>query len=172
MLWPYQGKLTVRIRVFECVSELIGKQFYGNERRRMIVKKTMGFVLIGLLLILVGCGGKYSDLVEVNTEFVNAMEEYITGMEKASSATEMANAINTFADDVEVLAPKMKKVREKYPELKNNDTVPEELKPVQQKAEDLQNKVAGSFMNMMKYIMNPEVQAAQKRLQTAMMGMR
>ena len=124
------------------------------------------------MILLAGCGGKYSDLVEVNTKFVNAMEEYITGMEKASSATEMAKAINTFADAVEELAPKMKKVREKYPELKNNGSVPEEMKPVQKKAEDLQNKVAGSFMNMMKYIMNPEVQAAQKRLQTAMMEIR
>lgn len=132
----------------------------------------LGLVLIGFIVVLVGCGSKYSDLVKVDTEYLNATDEYVTGMGKASSAKEMAKVINRYADKMEKLAPRLKEIRKKYPELKNNKTVPEELKPIVKKAEALQQKMAAGYLNMKKYMMDPDVQAAQQRLQTAMMGMK
>jgi hypothetical protein len=138
----------------------------------MSVKRMLGLVLIGFIVVLVGCGSKYSDLVKVDTEYLNATDEYVTGMGKASSAKEMAKVINRYADKMEKLAPRLKEIRKKYPELKNNKTVPEELKPIVKKAEALQQKMAAGYLNMKKYMMDPDVQAAQQRLQTAMMGMK
>jgi hypothetical protein len=138
----------------------------------MSVKRMLGLVLIGFIVVLVGCGSKYSDLVKVDTEYLNATDEYVTGMGKASSAKEMAKVINRYADKMEKLAPRLKEIRKKYPELKNNKTVPEELKPIVKKAEALQQKMAAGYLNMKKYMMDPDVKAAQQRLQTAMMGMK
>lgn len=137
----------------------------------MNVKRALFLVLIGAIAMMTGCGSKYSDLVEVNTKFISAMEDYITATGKASSAKEVAKAINAYADQMEKLAPQIKNVRGKYPELENTTTIPEELKSIEQKMQGLEKKVAASYMNMMKYMMNPEVQAAQQRLQNAMLGM-
>jgi hypothetical protein len=138
----------------------------------MNVKKMLGLVLIGFIVVLVSCGSKYSDLVKVDTEYLNAMDEYVSGMGKASSAKEMVTVINRYADKMKKLAPRLKEIRNKYPELKSTETVPEELKPILKKAEAMKEKMAASFMNMMKYMQDADVQAAQQRLQTAMMGMK
>ena len=137
----------------------------------MNVKRAMLLVLIGAIMMMAGCGSKYNDLVEVNTEFVSAMEDYIDATGKAANAKDVAHAINAYADKIEKLAPQIKNVRGKYPELENTTEVPEELKSIEKKMQELEKKVADSYMNMMKYMMNPEVQKAQQRLSNAMMSM-
>jgi predicted nucleic acid-binding Zn-ribbon protein len=139
--------------------------------RDMNVKRTLYFVLIGIIVMMMGCTSKYSDMIDVNTKFINAMEKYITSTGKADSAKDVAKAINEYSDQMEKLAPQMKKVRDKYPELKNNTDVPEELESLQKKTQGLEQKMTNSFMNMMKYMMDPDVQAAQERLQKAMIKM-
>jgi len=52
--------------------------------------------------------------------------------------------------------------------LKDEDNQPEGLKPSQEKAEQLAKKMAGSFMKIMPYMGDTEVQAAQKRFSKAM----
>jgi len=139
--------------------------------RQMNVKRAMLLVLIGAIMMMAGCGSKYNDLVEVNTEFVSAMEDYIDATGNAATAKDVATAINAYADKIEKLAPQIKNVRGKYPELENTTEVPEELKSIEKKMQELEKKVADSYMNMMKYMMNPEVQKAQQRLSNAMMSM-
>lgn len=140
----------------------------------MNVKRAFVLALAGVIAIMMGCtgGSKYSDLVEVNTQFVGAMENYAEATGKAESAKDVANAINTFAEKVEQLAPKIKKVRDKYPELDTSGEMPEELKAIQKKAEGLQQQMTASYMNMMKYMSDPEVQNAHKRLSNAMLSMK
>ena len=129
-------------------------------------------MLVGVVLMAAACGGgKYNDVVEVNTRFVEAMQDYIISLDKATSAKEVAGAINRYADKIETLAPEMKAVRGKFPEVASNEDIPDELKALQQKSEELQQQVVGSYMNMMKYMMDTEVQKAHKRLQEAMMKM-
>ncbi|HPR51311.1 MAG TPA: hypothetical protein PLU81_05950 [Deltaproteobacteria bacterium] len=138
----------------------------------MNVKRAFVFVLIGIIAMMIGCSGsKYSDLVDVNVKFVSAMEDYIAATGKATAAKDMAKAINDYADKVEELAPKIKETRGKYPELMSGGEVPEELKAVEKKAQGLSQQVAASYMNMMKYMMDPGVQKAQERLNKAMMSM-
>ena len=139
----------------------------------MRLGKISGAMLVGIVLMMVACGGgKYNDVVEVNTRFVEAMQDYITSLDKAASAKEVAIAINWYADKIETLAPEMKAVQGKFTELASQGKdVPVELKALQQKSEALQQQVVGSYMNMMKYMMDSEVQKAHKRLQEAMMKM-
>ncbi len=125
--------------------------------------------VLSLLCLAVGCGGgKYGDVVSLNEEFVKLMEAYLTSLDQAGSAKDVASAMNRFAESMEVLGPKMKKMAEKYPELKDKNNLPEVLKPSQQKAEEMGKKMAGSFMKAIQFMRSPEVQAAQKRLAGAM----
>jgi len=120
---------------------------------------------------MIGCGGKYSDAVKVNEDFVDVMTDYLDGLEKADNAGDVADAMNDFADSMEKLGPKMKKIAEKYPELKDPNNQPEEFKEVRKKGGAMEKKFAGTFMKTMKYMKDPEVQKAQKRLATAMKTM-
>jgi hypothetical protein len=83
----------------------------------------------------------------------------------------MADAIDAYAEKMEEIAPQMKAVIGKYPELKDNAKVPEELKALQERSAAMAEKIPASFMKAMKYVMDPEVQEAQKRLQQAMAKM-
>lgn len=129
-------------------------------------------LVVACLFLLVGCGGnKYADSIEVNQKFVQLMEDYVNTLETASSADQVAKAMNKFADGVEVLAPKIKALTEKYPELRDPENLPEALKASQEKAEELGKKMAGSFMKIMPFMRDPGVQAAQKRVAAAMSDM-
>ena len=107
----------------------------------------------------------------MNSDFIDAMEKYAVELERASSAKAVAEATNRYADKIKALAPKIKKLRNKYPEIKDPDKLPAKLKDLDKKAENLQVKLSAGFMNMMKYMMDPDVQKAHKRLQEVMMAM-
>lgn len=137
----------------------------------MNMKKAFYLLLIGLFVLLSGCGSEYGDVIKVNKEFVGAMEEYVSATGEADSAKAIAKAINTYAAKLEKIGPELKQTMQKYPELKDDTEVPEELKGLQDQMKGLEEKMQKSFMNMMKYMMDPEVQAAQQNLQKAMMKM-
>jgi hypothetical protein len=135
----------------------------------MTRKLFCGITMLVALFMLIGCGGgKYGDAVEVNTKFADAMEDYIGDLDKADSAGTVAKAIDSFAAKVEKIAPRMKKLVEKYPELKNQDNYPEELKESQKRATELGQRMAGSFMKTMKHMRDAKVKTAHERLQKAM----
>ena len=126
---------------------------------------------VAILLLFSACGGKYDDAVAVNKKFVAAVEEYTSDMEKANDADTVADAINDFAAQVEKIVPEMKKISEKYPELKDPAQIPEELKESQAESEAVSMKMAGQMMKAFTYMGNEDVQAAQVRLQKAMGGL-
>ena len=80
----------------------------------MSMKRILSLILTGFcIFILIGCGGKYDDVVEVNNEFIDAMEEYVEELDSASSAKDVATVINRYAEKISALAPKLKEVRAK-----------------------------------------------------------
>ena len=134
------------------------------------------YSLIRMLCLLVplflfnGCSDKkYADAKELNEDAVKVMEEYVAELDKSGNAKDVATAMNHFADKMEALMPKMKKLAEKYPELKDTSNPPEELRDSQKKAEALGQKMAGSMMKIMPYMNDPQVQKAQERMNAAMM---
>jgi len=62
----------------------------------------------------------------------------------------------------------MKKLREKYPDLKTKKDLPEKLLQSEKDMEKIGKELAGSFMTLVKYVGNPDVMAAQMRLSKAM----
>jgi hypothetical protein len=136
------------------------------------MKKTHIAALVAAATIMVvglSCSGpKYSDAVAVNKSFVDAMQVYLNDMEKANSAQEVADALDSFATKVEKIAPRMKEISKKYPELKDPKRQPEELKAIRQQSTALGKKMGGIMMKLMQYRDDPGVKTAQMHLQKAM----
>jgi uncharacterized protein YjgD (DUF1641 family) len=123
---------------------------------------------LAVLLLMAGCGGKYADAKKVNKEYMALVQGYIDDLDKTESAQDAAKAIDRFADGMQALLPKMKALAEKYPELKDRDNIPEELKEMQAEAAEVGKKMGSAMMKLMPYMQDPEVQKAQKRLQETM----
>ena len=136
----------------------------------MMRKCLFGAIVLVVVFTLIGCGGggKYSDALEINTKFADAMEDYIGELESADDAGAIAKAVNSFAAKVEKIAPRMKKLIEKYPELKNKDNYPKELKESQKRATELGQRMVGAMMKTMQHMRDKNVKAAHERLQKAM----
>lgn len=124
-----------------------------------------------LLVFAFACGGKYDDAVDVQEDFIDLAADYVDEMDAADSAEKVAAAMNNYAEGMTELAPRIREINEKYPELRDPETVPEKLKTTTEEQKELMRDVSSSFMKAMPYMQNPEVQAAQKRIAQAMQGM-
>ncbi len=137
------------------------------------MKKVTMTLFLGLLttsFLMMGCAGKYSDVKKMNEEYIVLVENYVADLDKADNAGDTAKAINRFADGMEKIWPEMRELAEKYPELKDQSNIPEELRVTQKKADEMGAKMAGAMMKMMPYMGDPEVLKAQQRLGTIMGG--
>ena len=125
--------------------------------------------LLIVLFLMNGCGGgKYSDAIKLNMEYIGLMETYIADLDKADNAKGVAKAMNRYADGLEKIWPQMKKISEKYPELKDKDNPPEELQASQKEAESVGQKMVGTYRKIMPYMGDPEVKKAQERISAIM----
>ncbi len=125
--------------------------------------------IISLFLILSACGGGDTPESVMNGYF-NILEDYLNDMEKADSADDIVGAIETFSDKMKALAPRMKAIMEKHPELKGmkGGKLPEEYKELNDRMQKLMPRMIGVFGKMMKYGNDPKVKEAQGKLQEAM----
>jgi outer membrane murein-binding lipoprotein Lpp len=133
---------------------------------------TIGIAILSLV-VFCGCGNEagYDDFASVYNQFIDAMEEYTANLEKAENADAIADAIDTYAKKMDAWAPEMKKIRGEHPEWEDKTKMPEELKPLNAKAEKLAQSMAGTFVKSMQYMNDPKVRAASERLQQAMLKM-
>ena len=135
--------------------------------KKMVIVLFLSFLTMSFLII--GCGDKYSDAKKVSEEYIALMEGYIADLDKVSNTKDAVRAMNQFADGMEDLWPRMQKLSEKYPEIKDKSNPPEELKETQKRADEMGLKMAGSMMKLMPYMRDPEVRKAQNRLGAIMM---
>ncbi len=124
-----------------------------------------------LMTFFLGCGGgKYSDVREINEEYVKVLKKYITAIDKSDSAKDVTKAMNDFAGSMEDIMPRMRKLQEKYPELRDRKNPPEELRESMKDSEEVGAKFAASMMKIMRYMNDPGVKKAQERFAKAMTG--
>ncbi len=123
---------------------------------------------LAVFFLIAGCAGKYDDAKKVNKEYMELVRGYIDDLDKTESAQDAAKAINRFADGMEALWPKMKALAEKYPEMRDRNNIPEELKEMQAEAAEIGKKMGAAMTKLMPYMQDPEVQKAQKRLHETM----
>ncbi len=137
------------------------------------MKKKIFSAVVCLFLagLVAGCGGKYSDLIEVNQQYADLMKSYIESMDKVDNAAAAAVAVNKLADGMEKLAPKMRDLGEKYLELEKPEKLSKELQESADSVAEVSQKFAESFMKLMPYMSDKKVQEAQKRLSSVMSSM-
>ena len=125
--------------------------------------------IISLFLILSACGGGDTPKSVMN-DYFNVMEDYLNGMEKADNADDIVGVIEKFSKKMKSLAPRMKAIMEKHPELKGmkGGKLPEEYKDLNDRMQKIMPRMMGIFSKMMKYGNDPKVKEAQKKFQEAM----
>lgn len=135
-------------------------------------------VLLGACLLVIGfvackkkAGGQYADAIEVMEKYGAVMETYATEMDKVQDAKGVVAALNKLTGSMKDLVPKMKEMQNKYPDWKDVDTAPEEVKPFMKKIEEVAGKMMNASMKAMQYAQDPDVQAAQAKLQEVMGGL-
>jgi hypothetical protein len=132
--------------------------------------------LIALILpALAACGkDKYADARDILAEHADVMEAYITGLENAESPADCARVINAYTDGMEKLIPRLKTFQETYPELAregSDNEMPPEIAEEAKRLEALGSRMPAATMNMMKYMTDPQVQAAMERMTQTMQKM-
>jgi len=135
----------------------------------MMKKWTTIAVSLLAVVLLIGCGGKYADVKKANEDYVDIVENYVAALDEAEDSKDVVKAMDAFSEDLEKLWPKMQELSEKYPELENEENLPEELKESQERAEEIGKKMATSMMKLMQYMNDPEVREAQQRMGQIMM---
>lgn len=138
----------------------------------MVKMKKLMIVVMVMMGFVWGCGqDKYSDMMEVNDQYISVTQTYIDQLNKARTGKDIATAMNKFADEFKKLAPEMKKLSEKYPELMNEEDLPQKVKESQAKATQIGMDLAASFMKIMPHMSDPQVVEAQKRMGEVMQAM-
>lgn len=137
--------------------------------------KTMACLALVLTVsVAVACagGGKYAQAKKLITKQINMMNNYADAMEKAENAQDVAAATNAYAAASADLAPDMKKFQEQYSEMKNQAEPPAELKPEMDRLQQSMRRIISASMKAGRFMMDPAVQEAQKKLGEAMSGMK
>ena len=126
------------------------------------------FVLTLLAGSAVYAGGKYADAKPLLEEMLKGFEKFVSGLEKAENADAVAAVLDAHTKATLAIAPKVKEIMKKYPELKDEKTHPEELKPLLAKMDELTKKLMGLFGKLGQYAKDPKVQDVMKRWENAM----
>ena len=135
--------------------------------------KILAVFTIGLFLV-VGCsqGNKYGDVEKLMKKQIDAQESLITSLEKSSNAKDAAKALTDFASDMEKLQPEMKKIDEKYGDVEDPNTMPEELKVLMKKQMENSQKISQQMVKSMKdYSSEPVFQEALQKMKGIMQNM-
>ncbi|MGD9344680.1 MAG: hypothetical protein PVH84_02380 [Candidatus Aminicenantes bacterium] len=138
--------------------------------------KTTQWILIMCIAVFIfgtiACGGgKYADAKKAVAESNKALEDFLGKMDTADNAKDIAAALTAFANEMEKIAPEMRKLEEKYPELKESQSIPEELGEVGNKMKELWGKFGTAMIKIQEYADDPEVKKAQEKLQGIMSGL-
>jgi hypothetical protein len=136
--------------------------------KKLVLAAAVFLLLFGLSVY---GGGVYSEVKQLMEKVVLLLEKLTVGLEEAEDADDVVAALDNYSSDILPMAPKMKKLIKKYPELKelkDENTCPEELKTVMEKIDKLGKRMLVGFLKVQQYTNDPKVKAAQIRWLKAM----
>jgi len=103
---------------------------------------------------------KYAEVREAVNSYVSLLETFGTEIEAAQDAKAVAAAMNKLNEAMREVAPKIKTLTAKFPELNDDATTPEELKPFMVKMTDIHPKMMAAMQKANQFSDDPGVQAA------------
>jgi predicted small secreted protein len=138
-------------------------------------KALIVYVVVVMAMSLAACkgggtagGGKYADVQKVMDNYITANEKFATALEGAKTAEDVTTAIEALTETTKAVAPQLKAFETKYPEFKNQDNPPAELKPIMDRMMGAAGKMMAAMQKIGQFAADPKVQAAQAKLQEAM----
>jgi hypothetical protein len=137
------------------------------------MKKVALFAMVGLIFFagLVYSSGKYAEAKPIVEKMTVSLEKFIANLERAENAGAVVSALDAYTNVMKELAPKAKELLKKYPELKDEKTHPEELKPLLKKMDELGKKMFGVLSKIQQFADDPQVKEANKRFMDTMAAM-
>jgi hypothetical protein len=139
------------------------------------MKKTVLFLCIAVLALgLSACkgGGKYSDVTAVLEKYIGGIEKFASAMDGVKDADGVVKALDGLTAVTKAVAPQMKAFETKYPELKNQENPPAEMKPLMDKMMAVSGKMIGAMGKIQQYMQDPKVMEANQKLSEATALMR
>jgi hypothetical protein len=115
--------------------------------------------------------GKYAEIAPTLEGLIKANENYAEALAKATKADEVAAAMDILSGKMEALAPKMKAIEVKFPEFKNQDEPPAELKPYMDRVMGAMGKMMEAMGKVAQFAADPKVMAAQEKYNKVMAGL-
>ena len=133
-----------------------------------MINKTIIFSIMLVFVFGINVPAKsYEDAEPVIKGLVLSLEKFVTGLEKADKASEIAAALTEYSVSMNEIAPKFSKIIKKYPELEDEKTHPEALKPIISKMEGLTKKLIKLFSKINAHMSDPGVKAAFEEMNKA-----
>ena len=139
------------------------------------MKKTALFLCIAVLALgLSACkgGGKYSDVTAVLEKYMAGIDKFVSAMDGVKDADGVVKALDGLTEVTKAVAPQLKAFETKYPELKNPENPPAELKPLMDKMTAVAGKMIGAMGKAQQYMQDPKVMEANQKLTDATALMR
>jgi len=129
------------------------------------MKKVAVFAVLALVFFagLVYGSGKYAEAKPIIEKMNVSLEKFIANLGKAENAGAVVTALDAYTNVMKELAPKAKALLKKYPELKDERTHPEELKPMLKKMDELGKKMFGVLGKIQQFANDPQVKEANQR---------
>lgn len=130
-------------------------------------------VMVSIMAVVVaasGCGGaKYDDAKEaLNTQY-EMMSDFAVGVENAKDSAAVVAVLTKFQETAAGAKEQMMAIAEKYPDMKNSENPPEELKEAIKKMDEVGPKFMGAMMKIAQtYGGDSDVQEALKKMQQAL----
>ena len=125
-------------------------------KKYLVLSVIVLFVFSGTL----GFAKDYKDAEPVLKEMLLSLEKFVGGLEKAETSPAIAAALTEYTKAMNGFAPRLKKIMKKYPELGDEKTHPETLKPITLKMEEITKKLFKVFGKITANVSDPEVKAA------------
>jgi hypothetical protein len=115
---------------------------------------------------------KYADAKKVLTQFADLTEDYVKNLNSAEGAEIVAKALDGYTTPMKDVVPELVKILKKYPELKDETTHPEELRPLMKRFNKVFQNLIAASAKVMKYASDPAVQEANKRYKETMSALK
>ena len=137
------------------------------------MKKALILLAVVVLVLSVavckgGGGGKYADVEKVLGKYIEANEKFATALDGAKTADDVVAALDTLTATTKAVAPELKAFETKYPEFKNSENPPAELKPLMDRMMAAAGKMISAMEKIVPFAADPKVVAAQAKFQEAM----
>ncbi len=115
---------------------------------------------------------KYADAKEVLEKLAAALERFVEDMNKADNSKAISECLNAFTVSMSELVPGLNEIRQKYPELKDETTHPDELKPLLKRVDKNFAGMMRAYGKVKENLSDPAVKESENRYKEVMAQLR